>query len=563
MQDGSQRGLGRMQYAVVGGSFLALIALYAIYLRMGYANLFYESQFLHFPFLEDLSAHHMTGKGFFTAYYEHLFPGYNLILAFNYRILHLWGGFDGIVHAVFLTCAAGVVIWRFCVDSSLDATTKTIASVLAGVLLLSTTNTPQWGMALGATGGVSLFALCAALLTDVLWGQSWNRRAIALALIPLSIILFLGGYGIGCVGAICILVVAHVIAQRRVTVQGVVTIATVIASALIYAALVVKYGQLGANRPTSLGINVGQIAEFLVLITGSSILGKAMFEQTHLLWPYYVAGCALIVMTVIAWVEFVRRPTRGRMFVLALSAYSAVNIVVVSFFRYRNGSEGAMGEWYNAQTHFVAVGVAYFYVSKIAEKRKGIHAVAAIVLAAIAASAVVGYVFDWRKGEYVADYKQQFIEQAPVILAFPDLIGNKHDSRQTMLWDYSMVKPTIDFLYNHKLWIFHHNGPMIEGLEHDGWMRADRSVSIICPSGSSSLSFRVWRKEEWPASVVTVRHGDLTEDLKIRGNRVEFKFPTGVPALMLDASDKTLSKPITSPGDGRPNVGIVADITCQ
>ena len=248
---------------------------------------------------------------------------------------------------------------------------------------------------------------------------------------------------------------------------------------------------------------------------------------------------------------------------MSLSAYSAMNIVVVSFFRYRNGNDGAMGEWYNSQTHFIAIGVVYFCAALLSNREGRARAVAVGVLIATLISAVFGYMFDWRKGEYVADYKRQFVQQAPVILAFPDLIADKHNVRETMLWDYSVVKPTIDFLYQHKLWIFHRNGPIIEGVELDGWMRSDKGVSIICPAGSSSLSLRIWRKEEWPASAVVIYRGGEKESLPISGKLVEFKFPTGIPALRIDASDTALSKPITSESDTRPNVGIVSDVACR
>src|SRR6187431_31996 len=74
------------------------IVMYAIYLQRQYINIYFESQFLHINFLEDLAQGRITPRGFFSVFGEHLFPGYNLILAVNYYLFDIWGGFDSIIY---------------------------------------------------------------------------------------------------------------------------------------------------------------------------------------------------------------------------------------------------------------------------------------------------------------------------------------------------------------------------------------------------------------------------------------------------------------------------------
>ena len=549
----------RKNEALLCTAFGVLTVLYAVYTVRQNTDLFFKSQFIHMQFLEELVSGRISASGFFTVFSEHLFPGYNLILAVNYYLFGIWGGFDSVVCAIFLIAAAAIVVWRIWTTSPLSALPKTAACLLSSLLLLSTTNNPQWGMALAAAGGVTIFVLVALFTDDALCGgrlSPWIFLAI-----PVMQILFLGGYAIGSDAAIGGLLVIDSVQRGRISRSSLLIGAAIALSTAAYVVLVTHYSVLWTNKPTEFGANIGSIAAFAVVMTGASVLGKALFEQTHTLIPYYALGGAFMAMTLVVWVQLVRRPVRGGMFILALSIYSAVNILTVSVFRYRNGTDGAMGQWYNVHTHFIAVAIGVYLCSNINSRssvKRG-FAFAAIVL--IAAASLRGYLADWRKAPYAKEYKQQFAAQAPVILAFPETIKDKTDPFQTMLWYYQVVKPAIDFMYAHKLWIFKGPYPLVNGTTRDGWMELGKPVTVMCPAASQDVRFHAWRTEGLPESRVRLRVGGHVKDMQIQNGMMDVPLD-GAAGIMLDGFDAEASSPIRAHGDLRLLIAKLADFTC-
>ncbi|WPB57260.1 hypothetical protein [Xylophilus sp. GOD-11R] len=552
------------RHAVGACAGLLLLAIaYLAYVHRQNADVFFESQFLHIEFLRQLVEHRLTAQGFFTAFGEHIFPGYNLILAANYQLFHVWGGFDSLVHGAAIVLTAMLVvacIWR---RSDLPASRKLGSTMLAALLLLSTTNNPQWGMALAATVGVLLFTL-GAIQISAAFGTGHRTLSPWLYLVlPACNILFLGGYAVGSIGACTVLVLVHVWQCRAIGRKDLQVAATVGLSLAIYIALVTRYGTLTANKPESLGLHIGEILQFAVLMTGASVMGKAFYEGSHTLLPYYVLGSVLIVASICLCVEYVRRRDNLRLLLLALLVYSATTILAVAFFRYRNGLDGALGQWYNAHTHFVGVAVGFYLVEKLGARQKATRLLSGAALVLLSICALAGYAADWRKAPYVAAYKLRFADQATAILAYPESLKDRRDPWQTMLWDYSVVKPGIDFLYAHKLWIFSSAQPTVSGVTSDDWLLADAPMSVLCPAGSRSVRFRSWRPEDWTPSVLEVHAGSSTQDLPVINGEARIELPgAGVAAALVDGSRSIRSRPMSVKGDQRRLVAKIEDIRC-
>jgi hypothetical protein len=544
--------------------FAVFATIYAWYVHIQNANVFFEAQFLHAEFLKELLSRHITPRGFFTVFGEHMFPGYNLILAVNVALFRLWGGFDSVVHGIFIIISAALIVERVYSYAPWSPAYKVSAAGIIAFLLLSTTNNPFWGMALAAAGGVCLFILCVRFVEDALWG-SYRLNPFFFAALPAAQILFLGGYGIGSIAALGALLAIYTFQHRKISVQVAAIAITIIITLAMYLILITHYSSLMSSKPTALGVNIGVIAKFAVLMTGSSILGRTFFEQTSLFWPYYVVGVLLIVTTLAFWAHIFRHPGKGAMFMFALSVYSIVNIVAVAFFRYRNGLDGALGQWYNVHTHFIAVCVIYYLFSIMANRTALKMGLSSIILVILVSAAIAGYTYDWRKAPAVPAWKERFISEAPIILAFPEIIHNKKDHLQTMLWDYDIVKPTIDLMYAHRLWIFNLSGPQINGLAYDGWIEAGNPVTVMCPVGTHVVKFHLWRQPEWPSSSVkihtngtvgTVREIDTNKDFWIS------LLPT-TAVLMIDGSDEKLSRPVTSTTDPRKLIAILSNVQCH
>ena len=541
--------------------FVLLASAYFIFINRQYTDIFFESQFLHIDFLRDITQGQLTAKGFFTAFAEHVFPGYNFVLAVNYYLFGVWGGFDSIVYAVSLLITTIVVVGAIYRSSIHN---KTLIALTAIFLLLSPTNNPQWGMALAAAIGVALFVASVWLITTSFYSKT-NPNLFAYLALICAIIFFLGGYSVGVAGAIFLVLGVWVAHHQRIDYKIAATVGTVLVALLIYVLLVNRYGVMLANKPATADFVYKQVGQFGLLMIGSSIIGKAFFERTQQLWPYYLCGTILLYWCFCLFKEYIQRPSKERMFVLAIASYSLLNVFAVSLFRYRNGLDGAQGQWYNVHTHFIGVAVCYFLLSSIGEKKFTLNSIAkGVSILIILGFAAAGYYFDWKKSAYISGWKNQFVAQAPALLAFPDSIQNLNDPMSTMLWNYPQAKAGIEFLYSKNLWIFKNNKPLISGLSDDGWFESEKPLMIVCPSGSKRLSFRVWRPEGWKNSTVVLKQaGGVSSLLAINNSDIQLEFQEGKPAILLDGSNWGMSQPNISEGDSRHLVAIVKSVSCE
>jgi hypothetical protein len=542
------------------GIFVLLAAFYGLYVHRQNANLFFEANFIHAEFLQDILNRRLTGHAFFTVFGEHLFPGFNLILALNLLLFRIWGGFDSIVYGIFLIATAALVVQHIWITAPWQYRTAGVAFI--SLLLMSTTNNPQWGMALAATVGVFLFVWIARLMTEALWG-SGKTHPLLFVLIPIAQLLFLGGYAIGAIASIGALLLVHSTQNRTVAIKSIAIGATVAVMVVIYVVILNHYTPPAiGGELVDLGPNIVSILKFAAVMTGASMMSRALVDQVGTMWPLIVVGSFLIAVTVIFWVDTLRRPTKAGMFVFALSIYSATNIIVVAIVRYHNGIDGAMGQWYNAHTHFLAVGVVYFLFSKINRRVAPASLASGVFLIGLLGFELAAYSADWKKAPFVAEYKERYIAQAPVILAFPELIIDKSDPTQTMLWKYATVKPAIDMMYKHRLWIFNIKDPEIYGTTFDDWIESNKHVTAMCPAGSEHMRVQLWRDEKWSASSIKVRISGVDKEYPANG-LIDINVPNGIAVALFDASDVQKSNPISPGADTRKLVAKIINITCQ
>jgi hypothetical protein len=478
----------------------------------------------------------------------------------------LWGGFDNIIYAISLLLTSIIVIRVTFYESSIqEPFIKTTTALVTVFLLLSTTNNPQWGMALAAAIGVLLFVMSVIFVITALDNKAQKLNFFTYITILFSIVFFLGGYSVGAIGALLLVLSVWVLHNRIIDFKILAISSILLVAVVIYITLLHRHGVgLLSNKPTSEALNLILIGQFGLIMTGSSLIGKAYFEQTQQLWSYYLCGAVLLFWSFSLFKEFIQRPNKERMFILAIATYSITNIVVVSLFRFRNGIEGALGQWYNVHTHFISVAVCYYLFTSIGKNKFALSSLIKLSsICVILGFATVGYYHDWKKSEYISSWKDNFVTQAPILLAFPDLISNKNDPFSTMLWQYPQAKAGIDFLYSNSLWIFKKNKPLTFGLTNDGWMEANKPVLIVCPANSKKINFQMWRPDGSQDSVVSMRSSEGKELVKVNNSNIQLVFKTEKPVILLDGSNMDQSFPITSSSDIRQLIAIINNISCE
>ena len=469
--------------------------MYVMYAWRQNSDVFFESQFLHIAFLQDLISLQFSARGFFTVFGEHLFPGYNLVLALNYFLFGIWGGFDTWIFTAAVVGAALIVV-LVVLSADKPPQNRLLCALGVGISMLSVTTNPQWGMALSAAIGVTLFIAGAASFSRIAGNEQGRYDLLNSSLcFGAAILLFSGGYAIGLVASAGIVLLMTACSQRKVSFAQAGVGAAVFVSLIAYALIVANYGSLLENRPTAKTFDLMSTIQFALVMSGASVLGKALFENTGLWAPYYVVGSVLLSGCFVFWFFAFRNRERISIFFFLLSFYSFCNILVVSLFRYRNGLEGAMGQWYNVHAHLLICGPLYCVF--FSDKGRGISGFMKVVTIAILSTATLsGYVYDWKKAPYVAAYKDRFAAQAPLLLAEPRLVNTK-DEFSTMLWNYPAVKEGLDLLYKNHLWRFKSDAPFVTGIDADGWVQASSVVTVLCPADSVQASFVVYRGNDW------------------------------------------------------------------
>jgi hypothetical protein len=136
-------------------TFFAIFSiLYCIFVFRSYSNIFFEIQFAHIPFIEDLTKNSFNIANFATTFGEHIVIGYNLILFFSYHLTKLSGAFDPILSLVSVVLIAWLIYKVIRRDNLLA---KSVWLSAVSLVLLSTTNNQTSAISLSALFGVLLF----------------------------------------------------------------------------------------------------------------------------------------------------------------------------------------------------------------------------------------------------------------------------------------------------------------------------------------------------------------------------------------------------------------------
>jgi hypothetical protein len=558
--------------ALIVLTLLGCILAYAWYAYLGRSDLFFEADFLHIDFLRGLLANDLTERRLFTHFGEHLFPGYNLILAANYYLFGISGYFDLVVYSIILFATAALIIWQCFLRSGRPDALAVLAAALMALILLSPVNNPMWGMALAAHGGVLLLVASAIAIDSAAQRSDHRIHAAIYLFIPLTIIIFAGGYGIGYAAAIGAGTLAWWISTRA-TKAALGVFLVLVASLAVYVFLVSRQGPLFSNAPDSVAASALDILKFGAVMTAASVMGAAYREYGAAVEVYYACGALLWVWGVVFAIGLVARVLRGRLrpndiFLGMLLAYAMTTIVTVSVFRIANGIEGGLGQWYNHHTKLLPVVVVCTLFDTLSRWRAGgivrmvSAAIALLSIVALSASVYAGSSNDLTKAPYAKQWRDSLAAQAPELLATATEDSDRSNPMLTMAWNYPSVKEGLTFLYENHLWVFRGNGPQVRGLQPDGWLTADKEVSIICPAGSTSIVITPYRPDGWPAAELTVKTNDGGSRVPVKGQPIVINAAQSVAAAVLSGAGATAT-PTELGEEKRPLVAVIGSVACQ
>lgn len=463
--------------------------LYAAFLYQQYIDIFFEAQFLHIDFLVDLQNKNFLANHFFTTFGEHLFPGYNIVLFFNYYLAKIDSWFELLINLIVLTVSA------FIINKNISNKYKNhLLSVCIYLILLSTTLNPASGMALSASIGVLFFIIYASYIkSKIFQNNNLFNYYLSFFLIFISCNLFLGGYSIGLYSSFLACLIIYYLKNNKVNKFFIINSLLIILSLLIYIILVDKYGGLRANSPDIKLVSGVSFIQFILGMGGASLLGKSLYESIQLTTPYYFYGLLLYMAGIFFLVKIIKSElTKLDYFLISLFFYSASNIFFVGLFRYRNGIDGSFGQWYNVHTHFIIVFDLYYlfiYTGRGASFFKKVIYQFLIIIIMI--GALAGYYFDWKKAKYIPAWKSQFIDQVPSLLLGLGEATHSPSLYESMLWDYTASKKGVVFLYKNHLSIFKEKKPLIFGITEGSPFISGQKVALICPFGTKNINFEL------------------------------------------------------------------------
>lgn len=563
----------RRRSTVVVIALCVLVVFYCLYAYLQRSDSLIEAQFLHYDFLNQLANGSITERGFFTRYAEHIYPIYNILLAANHFLFNVSGYFDDAVFTIFTVFTAIVFVRQLYFSHAERSWLDVIAIVAASAAMLSIVQAPLWGMVMAFHVGVGLFIVIAAAIENASRHETPQVSLLAHVLIPVSLLLCLGGYGIGLIAATIAGAVAMGLRRPATWPQAIAVIVVVLVSTAIYAWLLMRQGSIFANAPRP-EASVLDMVQFGVLMIGNSALGWGFQGPTYAVTAYLICGSVILAATLVIVGVLVWRVIAGKLrdndiFIGMLIAYSLANVAIVSIFRISNGVLGGLGQWYLTHTVFLPAIVLYFLIHTAGEcllkprmnLLAGVPVVAAI--AVVVFGAAWGVRVELARAPYVGAWKTQYAEQAPALLALPASEVDRSNNQTTMLWDYDTVKRGLNTLYTTGSWIFHAQSPIVQGVQSDGWMTTDADVVIVCPVDSVGVDFRVWRPDDQPPGSLIVKSNGGSAKIPVNGQLMRVPAVDGVAAIVIALKNQTLAPIIRSPTDERPLVATLRDVYCK
>ena len=455
-----------------------LVVFYFIFCFRQYTELFYEAQFLHNNFINDLVNGVFSPKNFFTTYGEHLFPGYNILLFVNYKLFKISSLFELVASILSMVAIREKCNWWL--------------PVIIFALVLSPVQNIMWGMALAAH--ISTLLLVVIIYCICFCGYKLTNLFCISVMIPLYIIFFSGAYSIGFIAVlVSIWFFSDYQKDKKLLI---VVFGMSMLSYIAYYLLLELYGDGMSNSVIGYRYSFLSIFGFIDLMFGSSLLGKAWFEKYQSLSIYYIAGlyvfCMLFVFFGTTLLRINNKIKSSDKYFILLCIYALANVVVVSVARNTNGAEGALGQWYQTHLKFIPITIACF-LSKSDIKSKGLVIVRCFLLAVLILFLAMGYVSEYKKGPYVKIWKNNIKASIPDHLIHPEDFVSSSNS-DPLLWDSKMVHDGLIILYKNNLSYFKVGSVLYSGgLTQDSWLEktTDNYFNIICPYNSKSMTIQL------------------------------------------------------------------------
>lgn len=538
--------------------FAIFLILYCIFVYRSYFNIFYEAQFAHIPFIEDLAKNSFNAQNFITIFGEHIVIGYNIILFFSYHLTKLSGAFDVILSTLSVTLIAWL-IFKVIRRDNLLAKSLWLSSV--PLILLSTINNPASSMALSALFGVLLFVFSIYLLHVKDYQGSIRVRLLPYSLLFFSATFFLGAYAAGALASQCILALWIYVNKSKKA--GWHLFSITILSLITYLSIVlINSNNLFWNIDAVSSFELDKFFDFMIKILGASVLGKSYIESSNDITLYYFIGLVLLIWSLFFVCSFYMRKD-SNWFLRSLFLYSFFNIFVVSLFRYNLGDPDPLGQWYTAHTHFIPIIILIYLIHHLQSKNKFLKIISISSMLLILFGSIVGYNYDWKKAPYVPAWKQQFSNQVPAILEFSDLIDDPKNNFNSMLWNFAGARYGLEVLYKNKLWIFSNEIPTVFGLTDDGWMVDKKSAFIVCPYQSKSIKFNLFRPYNSSPSEISARSHSQSFKLDAKNQTHEIQFENEIAIIHFDLHGSSKAKPFINHPDERELIANLKDLECR
>lgn len=447
-------------------------------------NLFMEMQFDHLPYIRDLDREFFNYKNFFTTYGEHITAGYNIILTLNYYFFRISGYFDNYL-SIFLNLINFYLVFTYFKMFGKVYYQDKIFVLLLAFTFFSLTNNPMAGMALSAQLGLTFLLAAVYFLKSFFTFHKFSWLFLSLISFLIAIGLCLGGYA---VGAISFLLVAFILEVRnRNYRKGLILFAFVALSLTIYLFIfsISNNTVLVNHAKGTFVFNLVDFMNFFLIMIGNSFLGKAFYESTNIIWPYYIIAASIIIWALPFLKKLFSNHDRSDIMILFMTVYPVATIFFTGLFRHNIGGD-PLGQWYFRHICFIPI-ITYIAIANTSRfpylSYRLTQPLKKFSVSLIIVFLVIGNLSDIKKSPYVADWKAQFYNQVPVIM-----FNNESIDRSThfnyMLNDLNKVYEALMYFYENNLWIFRKKDPHIFLNE---MANGNLKLQIICPVDTSEL----------------------------------------------------------------------------
>lgn len=522
---------------------LPVFLLVSLWVRE-YVDLIIEADFLHVSFLRAYVEDGFNLKLFMTKFGEHLIPGYNLILLVNYKLFDIWVGAELILYGVSILSIAILIATKTYHDlvtpfvkSQLN---RFIGTGLVFSILLSLSHQQQWGMSLAATFGVLLFVIFVKLCTSD--EQSLAIQISGILFLALITFIFCGAYAAGALASAVYLFLVKRDCKRF----AIFIFSSIFGAAYLYL-ISDSFVNVSNVKPD---VNLIEVWKYASVMISNSIMGNALYENTSIANFYIIPGSALLIISFFVFL-YEWRLKKTNYFFGMLYVYSMVNILAASFARHQYGIGNAFGSWYIVHSVFVVI---YILISTFRKKEFILGRFLSVMILLML---IAGNIYSWKKSFYVADWKRSYVAQAESIIYNDRYRASVKDSAQSLLWDPVVVKESLDFFADKKLWIFKNFDTRISGVEFDGWMTT-KPVTVFCPSGKNYVKIEFTVPESWPSIKLTIDNG---VDVVTLDGPIYYQVPI-IDKKSVTITGVTLNKPDIGI-DERDLVAVVREVKCE